>query len=321
MIGQTDHCPCDTAPVTRQHLFQDCPLHDVVRWETWPKETSPGDKLFGDPEALQRTAAFIQMVGVSILHSKKKKYDTRCLCDLGHALVHRISDLTDWREVCWTPTSERGRRTGGVTGGRYAEHLPVSEAEGQEESLEGSMLNTYQWARQDRRSHWREVCWTPTSERGRRTGGVTGGRYAEHLPVTEAEGQEESLDGGMLNTYQWARQKDRRSHWTEVCWTPTSERGRRTGVTRGRYAEHLPANEAEGQEESLEGGMLNTYQRMRQKDRRSHWREVCWTPTSEWGRRTGGVTGGRYAEHPPVNEAEGQKSPDYRIEKKKRNSS
>ena len=41
----------------------------------------------------------------------------------------------------------------------------------------------------------------------------TGGRYAEHLPVNEAEGQE-SLEGGMLNTSQWMRQKDRRSHWT-----------------------------------------------------------------------------------------------------------
>ena len=29
--GQTDGCPCDTAPMTGQHLPQDCPLHDVVR--------------------------------------------------------------------------------------------------------------------------------------------------------------------------------------------------------------------------------------------------------------------------------------------------
>ena len=39
-IGQTDCCPRDTAPVTSQHLPQDCPFHDVVKRETWPKDTS-----------------------------------------------------------------------------------------------------------------------------------------------------------------------------------------------------------------------------------------------------------------------------------------
>ena len=51
-IGQTDCYPCNTAPMTSQHLLQDYLLHDVVMRETWPKDTSLRDKLFGDPEAL-----------------------------------------------------------------------------------------------------------------------------------------------------------------------------------------------------------------------------------------------------------------------------
>ena len=55
-----------TAPITSQHLLQDCPLHDVVRQETWPKDTSLRGKLFGDLQALRRTADFILMKRISI---------------------------------------------------------------------------------------------------------------------------------------------------------------------------------------------------------------------------------------------------------------
>ena len=49
-----------------------CPLHDAVRRETWSKDTSLRDKLFGDPQALRRTAAFVRITRVSIYRSKKK---------------------------------------------------------------------------------------------------------------------------------------------------------------------------------------------------------------------------------------------------------
>ena len=62
-IGQTDCCPCDTAPMASQHLLHNCPHHDIVRQETWPKDTSLRDKLFGDPLALRKTAAFVRMTG------------------------------------------------------------------------------------------------------------------------------------------------------------------------------------------------------------------------------------------------------------------
>ena len=65
-LGHTNRCPCNTAPMTSQHLLQDCPFYDAIRGETWPKDTSLRDKLFGDQEALQGTAAFVRMTGVSI---------------------------------------------------------------------------------------------------------------------------------------------------------------------------------------------------------------------------------------------------------------
>ena len=55
------------------HLLQDCPLHDVVRPETGPKDTSLRDKLFGNSQALQRTASCVQMTDVSMERSKKEK--------------------------------------------------------------------------------------------------------------------------------------------------------------------------------------------------------------------------------------------------------
>ena len=65
-IGQTDMCPCDTAPMTSAHLLQDCPLHANLRQETWPEETHLKDKLYGDPAALRRIAAFIRAAGIKV---------------------------------------------------------------------------------------------------------------------------------------------------------------------------------------------------------------------------------------------------------------
>ena len=67
---------CSKAAHSSQHLLQGCPLHGVVRRAIWPTDTSLRDKRFGDPQALRRTAAFVQMTGVSIYCSKKK---THCM--------------------------------------------------------------------------------------------------------------------------------------------------------------------------------------------------------------------------------------------------
>ena len=58
--------------MTRITLLQQCLLLDAISWDTRPKDDSLRDKLFGDPEALRRIAAFVRMTGFSVWPSKKK---------------------------------------------------------------------------------------------------------------------------------------------------------------------------------------------------------------------------------------------------------
>ena len=66
-IGLTGMSPCDTAPMTTEHLLQRCPLQDAWRCTAWPEETPPKEKLYGDLAALKRTvAAFMRATGVDV---------------------------------------------------------------------------------------------------------------------------------------------------------------------------------------------------------------------------------------------------------------
>ena len=65
-IGLKDMCPCDTAPVTTEHLLQHCPLQDALRCTTWPDETPLKEMFYGDLAALKRTAAFVRATGVDV---------------------------------------------------------------------------------------------------------------------------------------------------------------------------------------------------------------------------------------------------------------
>lgn len=65
-IGQTEKCPCDTAPMTTAHLLQDCPMQDALRQATWPDDTPLAMKLYGSLADLKRTAAFVREAGVTI---------------------------------------------------------------------------------------------------------------------------------------------------------------------------------------------------------------------------------------------------------------
>ena len=65
-IGQSEMCPCGTAPMTTEHLLQECPLQDGPRRATWPQPAPLRDKLYGDLEALRRTATFVRATGVPI---------------------------------------------------------------------------------------------------------------------------------------------------------------------------------------------------------------------------------------------------------------
>ena len=54
MIGQTEMCPCNTAPMTAAHLLQDYPIHADLRQETWLETTQLKEKLYGDHYKGQR---------------------------------------------------------------------------------------------------------------------------------------------------------------------------------------------------------------------------------------------------------------------------
>jgi hypothetical protein len=55
-IGETDLCTCGTAPMTAEHLLQECQSYISERTETW--EQTLQDKLYGDAENLELTTSF-----------------------------------------------------------------------------------------------------------------------------------------------------------------------------------------------------------------------------------------------------------------------
>ncbi|KAK7090567.1 hypothetical protein V1264_010344 [Littorina saxatilis] len=52
--------------VNAEHLLQNCRLHDAPRQASWPEPVPLRVKLFGGLEDLQRTAAFVRAIGISI---------------------------------------------------------------------------------------------------------------------------------------------------------------------------------------------------------------------------------------------------------------
>ena len=65
-IGQTEQCPCNTGPMTTEHLLQICPLQDALRKTTWPEGEALRERLYGDLAAQKRTAAFVRQTGVPV---------------------------------------------------------------------------------------------------------------------------------------------------------------------------------------------------------------------------------------------------------------
>ena len=64
-VGEPEMCPCNADIMTAEHLLQHCPLHDVMRRDTWPDPMLLRDKLYGNLEELRRTAAFVRITGIS----------------------------------------------------------------------------------------------------------------------------------------------------------------------------------------------------------------------------------------------------------------
>ena len=65
-VGESEMCPCNADIMTADHLLQHCRLHDALRRDMWPEPTLLRDKLYGNPEELRRTAAFVRKTGISI---------------------------------------------------------------------------------------------------------------------------------------------------------------------------------------------------------------------------------------------------------------
>ena len=65
-VDESEMCPCDADIMTAEHLLQHCQLHGALRWDMWPEPKPLRDKLYGNLEELQRTAAFVRATGISI---------------------------------------------------------------------------------------------------------------------------------------------------------------------------------------------------------------------------------------------------------------
>ena len=66
-LTPTDLClKCGNAPMTSEHILQDCEALTQQRKALWPQETSYGTKLFGTLRDLQRAAKFVKDANITI---------------------------------------------------------------------------------------------------------------------------------------------------------------------------------------------------------------------------------------------------------------
>ena len=65
-IGETDLCTCGTAPMTAEHLLQECPSYTNERTETWERAVTLQDKLYGDSVNLKLTTSFFKRINVIV---------------------------------------------------------------------------------------------------------------------------------------------------------------------------------------------------------------------------------------------------------------
>ena len=94
-VGESEMCPCNADITTAEHLLQHCRLHDAVRWDVRPEPTLLRDKLYGNPEELRRTAAFVRTTGISIQYTTKKKKN-HCLSHHDIQWGHFTGGLFVW---------------------------------------------------------------------------------------------------------------------------------------------------------------------------------------------------------------------------------
>jgi hypothetical protein len=59
-------CPCGEAEQNTEHLLQSCKLYQAQRERIWNKPTSIAEKLYGPVEDLQKTARFVEEIGIQL---------------------------------------------------------------------------------------------------------------------------------------------------------------------------------------------------------------------------------------------------------------
>jgi hypothetical protein len=65
-IGETGLCTCGTAPMTAEHLLQDCPKYSSERLEIWEQPVTLQEQLYGSCLNLELTTDFFKLINVSV---------------------------------------------------------------------------------------------------------------------------------------------------------------------------------------------------------------------------------------------------------------
>ena len=63
-IAESSMCDCLIADQTPAHVLQDCTLHNHIRKQIWPMETTLEAKLWGTAADLRRTVQFVTSTGL-----------------------------------------------------------------------------------------------------------------------------------------------------------------------------------------------------------------------------------------------------------------
>ena len=104
--GQSEMCPCDTAPVTTENSLQHCHLQDSSRHAAWPGGTALREKLHSDFAGLKKTAAFVKAPNADVWRKRKTKWRTRhqahvALDSEGRGLMSKLGfkTITAWSRI------------------------------------------------------------------------------------------------------------------------------------------------------------------------------------------------------------------------------
>ena len=66
IVGDSDMCTCGTAPMTAEHVLQECPSYNSERTETWEQAVTLQDNLYGDAVNLKLTTSFFKRINVIV---------------------------------------------------------------------------------------------------------------------------------------------------------------------------------------------------------------------------------------------------------------